>query len=405
MVFKAVLISIFSDVSKIQSLIPLLASLQFQKIMLLIPLAGLFSERRLLQHVKKSILTTPYGKTLIFYSIWMVFSIPLSVYPGSCVTFLTEHYWKLWVALCLIIAYGVSRESYDKMIWAVILAASVFSLAAFASKGSGRFQLTEAYDPNENALLFVLTFPLVFWKTITSRGWKKPAAGVLALLLVIGIMETGSRGGFLGLIAVICVSLVQCRREYRIGLGKLLIVPALLLLTLYSCGGSQYLDRVTSTFDTEQNYNYTADTGRLAIWRQGVDMMITNPVLGVGVYQFISAQGILYRSEGGKWQAAHNTFVQVGAELGFPGLIAFCFILYSTIKSLRTVSRGKGAGNNYASLMSHALIGSWTGFIVCASFLSVAYTNIYFLLFGFSVALLNIADTAGLNSEPGLGRR
>ena len=41
MLFKAVLISIFSDACKIQSLIPVLSAIMFQKIMIIIPFIGL----------------------------------------------------------------------------------------------------------------------------------------------------------------------------------------------------------------------------------------------------------------------------------------------------------------------------------------------------------------------------
>jgi O-antigen ligase len=400
MFFNALLISIFSDVCKIQLLFPPLASIQFQKVMVIIPIVGVFLNPQLLSNIKRG-LSTPHGKALIFLSIWMVLSVPFSVYPGGSFRFLTEHYWKLLVTVCLIVAYGSSIEALDKMVWAIIFAVSVFTVNAYLSGGSGRFSMVESYDPNENALLFVLSLPFVFWKLIGLKGWKKLLMIVMGFLIVIGIIETGSRGGFLGLVAVIIVTMFQYRRVKKASLIKLLLIVALIVMVIYVRGGNDYIERITSIFDTERNYNYAADTGRITIWKQGISMMIDNPLLGIGVNQFMGAQGMTYRAEGGKWQVAHNSFIQVGAELGFPGLIAFCFIIFSTMKKLQRVSsvHDISIGElNSVSTTSRSLIGSWTGFIVSGSFLSVAYSNLVFLLFGLTFAVLNLV-TSSLGKE------
>jgi O-antigen ligase len=392
MFFKAFLISIFSDVCKIQALIPALAAIKFQKMVIVVSAIGLFSSPSLLRNVK-SRLNSPAGRAFVFLTAWMIISLPFSVYPGNSFKFITEVYWKSCISLFLILAFAVSIEALDKMIWAGILAASIFAVNAYVSGGTGRFSMIEAYDPNENALLFVLFLPFVFWKIVLLQGWKKIFMAGIGLLIVMGIMETESRGGFLGLLSVVLVTVAQFRRVRNISLIKLLVVPAVVLIVIFARGGSSYIDRVKSTFDTEGNYNYSADTGRIAIWKQGIDMMIDNPLFGVGVQQFITAQGRTYRSEGGKWQAAHNSFVQVGAELGFPGLIAFIFIIAGTVRQLRNVTPGRnirGRSVNLSLITSYALIGSWTGYVVCGFFLSVAYSHLFYLLLGLSFSLIKL---------------
>ena len=39
--------------------------------------------------------------------------------------------------------------------------------------------------------------------------------------------------------------------------------------------------------------------------------------------------------------SAHNSFLQVGSELGFPGFIAFCFIIVSTIANLKKIAKAQ----------------------------------------------------------------
>ena len=393
MFFKALLISIFSDVCKIQAIIPALASILFQKIMIVIPLLGIAASPQLVSNIRKGILT-PVGKAFLFFSAWLVLSVPFSIYPGGSFGFVTDDFWKLFLYFCLILAYGISREKINSMIWAFILAVALFAVIAFLHGGTGRFQFIEAYDANENALLFVVCFPFAFWQVITMKGWKKMVTAGLCVLLVIGVISTDSRGGFLGLLAVGTICIFQYRRVRRVRLLPFLFIPALIFGVMFFYGGASYKERIESIFDTKTNYNYSSNQGRLALWREGVDMMIHHPLVGVGVTQFYTAHGRLYRAEnGGLWQAPHNFLIQVGSELGFPGLIAYCFILAGIVKKMRRATARQNASEGKFSVdlvMSYSLTGAWTAFIVCGSFLSVAYSSIFFLLLGVSLAFLNL---------------
>ncbi len=397
MFFKALLISIFSDACKIQSLIPALAAVMFQKVMIVIPLIGLFLSRDLIVNFMKGF-SPKYGKALIFLVAWMVLSLPFSVYPGESFRFLTEHLWKILLSFCLIVAYGNSRESLDKMIWAFLVAVGVLGVFAFLYSGIGRFSVIAEYDPNENALLFVLAVPFVFWKMMTSKGFRKLMMACLFCLVVIGIVQTKSRGGFLGLVAVAAVSLYQYRHIGKISIVKIALVALFLYGIMYFAGGEAYKTRITTMFDT-QEYNYTADSGRLTIWKQGLSLMLHNPILGVGPDAFTAALGMTFRWDEGQWQAAHNSFIQVGAELGFPGLIAYCFIIISTMRKLLKIisgQSGQDAANkkaNFTLITAYSLLGSWVGFIVSGSLLSVAYGNLVFFLLGTSWAFINVASS------------
>ena len=418
MLFKAVLISIFADTCKIQALIPMLSAIMFQKIMILIPFIGIFFAPKLIQNIIMSF-NTVRGKAFLFLVVWMVISVPFSVYPRQSFLFLTDNLWKMVIYLCLIIAYGYTKESLDKMVWAFFLAVGIFGVMAFIGNRTDRFSVVTAYDPNENALLFVLAIPFIFWKMMAFRGLKKILMGCLLALLVMGIIDTQSRGGFLGLVAVTLVCVYQYKRVTGINIFniKIAAVIALFCGVLYFAGGEQYSNRISSIFNPENNYNYTEESGRLTIWRQGFQLMLDNPFLGVGVDSFESALGRTFRMDEGQWQSAHNSFLQVGAELGFPGLIAFCFIIMSTMAYLKKAAAVQDvphaeAGEdsqkeskqklNLVPITAYSLIGSWTGFIVSGAFLSVAYGNLIFFLIGTSWACINVANAPQERKEPDL---
>jgi len=401
MFFKALLISIFSDVCKIQSLFPFLAAFMFQKVMVLIPVIGLFTAPQLVSNITKS-LSSPRGKVLILLVAWMVLSVPFSIYPGQSFRFLTGNLWKLLVTFCIIIAYGFSKESLDKMIWSVILAVAIFAIMAFINHSIGRFSLVAEYDPNENALMFVLAFPFIFWKLMDSQGVKKILMASLFCLVIIGIIETKSRGGFIGLIAVVGVCIYQFRRYRKISIIKVALIALLILGIFYFKGGSEYGARIASIFDPASDYNYSEEGGRLTIWKQGLTMMVSNPVLGIGVDAFVAGLGMLFRREEGPWQTAHNSFLQVGAELGFPGLIMYCFMIFSCMRNLRKAAAVQVASKeklNIITTTAYSLNGSWIGFLVSGSFLSAAYSNLFFILLSFSFAFLNFAMSPAQSKE------
>ena len=70
--------------------------------------------------------------------------------------------------------------------------------------------------------------------------------------------------------------------------------------------------------------------------------MVANPVLGLGPGNFPIAEGTLSaiaaRQQFGigvRWNAAHNSYVQIGAELGFPGLVLYLAVIASAFQALR----------------------------------------------------------------------
>ncbi len=396
MFFKALLISIFSDACKIQALLPFLAPFFFQKIVAVIPSIGLATQPRLLSNMIKG-LRTVHGKALLFWIAWIVLSVPFSIYPGGSFMFITENLWIKLVPLFLVLAYGVSRESVDKMIWAFILAVAIFAVAAFVSHGLPRFQLISEYDPNESALMFAMAFPLIFWKLVGSKGWKKILLVCLSGLVIIGIIQTQSRGGFLALIAVVAVCVSQYKRIGKVSKMKIALIVLAIIGILFVQGGSEYGERISSIFNSKLDYNYFDQGGRLIIWQHAVTMMVTHPVLGIGVDTFETGLATLFSGDKEVWQAAHNSFLQVGAELGFPGLIAFCIIIFSSLKSLKKVVLALDVPDrklHAAVIMSYSLIGCWTGFIVGGFFLSQAYRNLFFLLLSVSSAFLNVEGSA-----------
>jgi putative inorganic carbon (HCO3(-)) transporter len=143
-----------------------------------------------------------------------------------------------------------------------------------------------------------------------------------------------------------------------------------------------------STITSDTDYNQTAETGRLQIWSRGIGYMLQNPVLGLGPGNFQTAEGTLSpmaeRQQFGigvRWNAPHNSFVQVAAELGMPGVALYVAVIVSAFRALR----------RSADPLTPALIASLLGFVVGSFFLSLAYSEMLYTLVALSVAVQKVS--------------
>jgi O-antigen ligase len=141
----------------------------------------------------------------------------------------------------------------------------------------------------------------------------------------------------------------------------------------------------------------------MKIWQRGIGYMLAYPVFGVGANNFNAAEGMLspfaqrqQLGRGVKWNAAHNSYVQVGAELGIPGLLMFIGMFASAFAALRRSSRrvGIARSDNAGPELTQAISASLVGFVVGAVFLSLAYSEILFTLLALAVALQKVTGGA-----------
>ena len=97
-----------------------------------------------------------------------------------------------------------------------------------------------------------------------------------------------------------------------------------------------------------------------------------------------------------RWGAAHNTYVQVAAELGIPGIMLFLALMGGAFAALRRAarwSRRTGRPRGPVAKLSQTLMASLVGFAVGAVFLSLAYTDMLYMLLALAAGLAKTART------------
>ncbi len=360
-------------------------------------------QRRRLDTLKQPVVRAALALLLL-----ATLSIPGSLYPRFSAMFVVTDYMRS-VALMLMIAASVRAVGdLRRLAWLQIVGVTLFcavSLARGQVDVDGRLVVHTYYNSNDLALLIVSTLPLTLYL------WRRPAGlvGRAALLaaascIMMTLGRTGSRGGFLAFVAVAAYLLAGFR---GIATSKRIAAVALLAILLVALASDRYFERIQTILNPSADYNWRgkSETGRMEIWKRGIDYMMTYPVLGVGVGAFPMAEGTLapeareQRRYGRSfaWSAAHNPFIQVGAELGVLGLIAFVALL---VKAFRTLSKVRRVPPAEAAMLAQSLTACLVGFVVAGFFSSLAYAAYLYMLLGMIVGL---ARTASSRRRPVLG--
>jgi O-antigen ligase len=341
-------------------------------------------------------------KYIAAFFVWMVLSTSGALVAGTSVDVVFGNFLK--TALMYVVVAGAIRGPRDveRLALVYFVAATLYAAVVIVrfDLGSGeawRLGRLYYYDANDFATFVVTAMPFGLYflhagRAIPTRAFAAVSIAVLALAFV----RTGSRGGFIALIAVAAFVLLRYSAialRWRIG------ATALVALILLGTASDQYWTQM-GTILSDADYNRTDESGRMQIWRRGVGYMLGHPVFGVGPGNFQAAEGMLSSfadrqqvGRGVRWNAAHNSYIQVGAELGIPGLGIFIGIIVSTFGLLRRTVRGETAdedSEDSSRALTNALMASLVAFVVGAYFLSLAYTELFYTLVGLTVGLWKV---------------
>lgn len=340
-----------------------------------------------------------YGYLLLV----MALSIPFSYYLSAS---LKELFRYGSVALFVFLFYRLMSdvEKIRKMLFVYCIGIAVYGLLIL-TKGSlmeGRISFGTMFDPNDIAFYMIsfITFNLLF----TSRENSGFVRLVSLLSFVLGlliIVKTGSRGGFVALMAVLAFFLFRRSTSFNITLLHKGILVLLAILSL------QFIDadmgRFRTILDIKNDYNTTSEEGRIAIWKSGMKMMFTHPLTGVGFNRFPEGMGRDREARGldsTKWQTAHNSLVQIGAETGIFGFAFFLFLSLNAYKIFAGLAK-EGGEPGLVRLGELAQAG-FIGHFIATMFISQAYSVSWAFYIVLSAALnrLRTERAAAASSVP-----
>ena len=248
-------------------------------------------------------------------------------------------------------------------------------------------------DPNDLSL--VLLFPISFsvsYLLSPGMSWQNRVFGLIsAIIILIAILDTKSRGGLLGAAAVFAVFALRTikSRVVTIGVGGL---GAVALFALAGISGRQ------SGGAAEVGMVDESAAGRLYAWQAAFRMALDHPLFGVGIDNF-PGNFFFYTSDWeGFAKAVHSTWFGVLAETGFIGIALFLVLVGATVKrsfgALRKLDRLRAAGiamNLEAYAIAQAVLAGLASFIVSGSFLTQGFTWPLYILLALALSVSRFA--------------
>ena len=247
----------------------------------------------------------------------------------------------------LVVCNLQSTEQLRKLIWAVLC--SAFFVAAY-----GLYQYVAGFDisatqwvdgeqfpelktrvfstlenPNLLAGYLVMMMALASGMAFAARSWmEKGLLFALTALCGLCLVYTYSRGAWLSVAAVVGIyGWLYNRRIFWI----FCLLPLGLLVAQDSI-----LARLTSIL----NPTDTSSTLRIALWESTIAMIMDNPFSGIGwgAYWMVYPEYDFFINDGHtKIFHAHNMYLNIAAEIGLPGFVAFLTVMYGHWRKARNI--------------------------------------------------------------------
>lgn len=390
-----IILLLFVYIGRIQELFPRIYGLSFGKITMGLALCLYLMAPQ--PKSKLKILSAPQVKYIVGILLLGVISIPFSVWPGRSFNFIVYEYSKLLIFFFLLVLSVNTSKDLKKINWGLIFSLVVMVVMAVKSEITpemrGRLTVSLAYDANDIALVLTVSAPIVYFLMNQEKGIKKIGLFMLLASMLYIIIKTGSRGGFVGLIATALLILVKDKNTR----AKKYIIFGILAVIFICFASPTYWERISTIF-SESDYNVAGEGGRVDIWKKGVIMMLNKPFTGVGAGAFVTAEGLGLGGMARKWSAAHNSFIQMGGELGLGGLILFVALFISSLKSLKQMKLAAKDMDMEENLwLINALGVSFYSFMVTGFFLSQAYSSLLYFLIANCIILKKLAINRSMN--------
>jgi O-antigen ligase len=247
-------------------------------------------------------------------------------------------------------------------------------------------------DNNSVAIGMVTCLWLGFFLGLSAeRWWQKAIALVLAGLMGHTVMIAFSRGGMLAILVSGLATFLLIPKKPRHYLAFALAVVIGLRLA-----GPEVRQRFFTTFAGETDRESSAGS-RLALWKDCLDCMVKQPLLGVGPdhWPLVAAS---YGWPAGK--EAHSLWLQLGAELGIPGLLLLLLFYGSCMGKLWPLTRERTeVPDPWLRHAARMVIASIVGFAAAAQFVSLKGLEVPFYVALVGAGALKLASAPGWYPE------
>jgi O-antigen ligase len=293
--------------------------------------------------------SSPWSLPLLLFLVWYGFAALRSVVMGEGgLRLFLALLPSLWGALCGLILFVpvynfVQTWKQIRTLALLFCLGSAVGLVGLVAEaagtgwqrrvGGGVGQVNEAAAYYATATAFALG--------LLQGGYREAKRRLLLLgstvALAAGIIIPASRGAYVGFLVGILLTAART--------GIIWVMVLLVMVGTFLLFAPEYAkQRVMST---EQAATDGADRGdalnkdsggRLQFWRASLDVIATNPIVGVGYGHLPGEIG----KRTGRARPAHNLFLETAAETGIPGLVLLLWLFVAGLTGASALLRFPG---------------------------------------------------------------
>jgi O-antigen ligase len=365
---------------------------------------------------KGNLLQTWPAKVVLGMAVVACLSVPFGIALGQSGRYVIESYSKVIVFGFLLIAATRGVRDMATFVWGYVVGCgllawlSLFVFGLVASDEGYRLNDLYMFDANDVGCVMLIGLALSLLLFQASRGHGRWIAAIMLVAIGATLARTGSRGAFVGAAIVGAYLLIVLK---GVSLLKRVAFVAVVGIAVVATAPPGYWDRMLTLTDPTQDYNWSDVNGRVEVAKRGLGYMMQRPVFGVGISNFPLAEGTISEKArtrvagtGIRWAAAHNSYVQIGSELGIPGLTLWLILLFGGIYQMHVLrsrlpkqwARGDPE-ERFLYTAAVYLPVALVGFAVSSFFVSFAYLDPIYIVAAL-MAGLYVSIDAKLQTAP-----
>ena len=360
---------------------------------------------------------TKLNKALGIFILANLISVIFSTHFGLSLRGLVGKELKFLIIYFMLVEVVNSKERLKAVLTTIIVsvvlmiadaAVQYFSAKDFL-RGNLYTRLTASFSSSNGfAAWLIVIIPLFLGLLVSGKAVGKRLKSlllVLSILLSACLLMTYTRGAWLG--CAIGLSLIgyYAIKGSSLKTKRILLLSSISLLFLFlilprpirnimkDVGSMNF--RLSQTLNQRLGSVMKISEGssliRINLWQESLMIMKDYPLTGCGLNTYSKVAPHYKRFEGGGIYP-HNSFLQMGAEIGLLGLFAFLWLLFVFFKEGFRFFRKTG---NFIVL---GLLSGISAFLVHAFFdthlYSLQLVILFWFMLGLTVSIMNLEDNA-----------
>ena len=284
----------------------------------------------------------PQAYLWMAFSLWIVAIIPFSIWKAGSLQ-MVEDYWRTNVILFLLLGGLTTTWEEFKLLLQVLAFSCVVNLIIIKVFGqldiNGRMTLPFGALANSNdyAAHLLMLLPSLLWVALMAKSikFRIVTLGVFGYGLF-AVLSSASRGALVAVSVGIVYFLFSASNKQRIWATGLVVVMLFAVLSLMSQEARQRMLSFSKNSSSASDEALESSDIRQHLLQDAIQSALRNPVFGLGPGNFSTFEG---KTKPGMWEPAHNSYVTVASETGFPGFFLYIGGIAATFLTFRRIKR------------------------------------------------------------------